>query len=197
MVYCRTCKVSFSERKGTVLEHPRLPQAKALDILDYIREGCGTRATSRLVKVDKNTVTRYLALEGNHSQKLHDELVAFSPRTREAQLDGKWGFVGKKEAFCDPDDPLDRLPGDDWDHTAIDPESRLLLALEPGKRDNQTCQRLVRQVHTRAGGRTNVLITSDEHAPYETAIREVYGVATPVPRRPGPGRPANPESRSR
>lgn len=68
----------------------------------------------------------------------------------------------------------------------------MLLALEPGKRDNQTCQRLVRQVHARTGGRTDVLITSDEHAPYETAIREVYGVATPVPRRPGPGRPANP-----
>lgn len=79
MVYCRTCKVSFSERKGTVLEHSRLPQAKVLDILDHIREGCGTRATSRLVKVDKNTVTRYLALEGSHSQKLHEELVAFSP----------------------------------------------------------------------------------------------------------------------
>jgi len=79
LVYCRTCKRSFSERKGTVLEHARLPDEKALAILKHLREGCGTRATGRLVEVDKNTVTRYLALAGVHAEKLHDELVAFSP----------------------------------------------------------------------------------------------------------------------
>jgi transposase-like protein len=56
-----------------------LPDEKALAILNHLREGCGTRATGRLVEVDKNTVTRYLALAGTHAEKLHDELVAFSP----------------------------------------------------------------------------------------------------------------------
>jgi transposase-like protein len=79
MVYCRTCKRSFSERKGTVLEGCRLPEDKAVSMLEHIREGCGTRATSRLVKVDKNTVTRYVGLAGPHGEKLHHELVAFSP----------------------------------------------------------------------------------------------------------------------
>ena len=62
----------------------------------------------------------------------------------------------------------------------------------PGKRDGATCERLIRQVHDRTGGRTDVLLTSDEHAPYETAIRRAYGVETPRPRRPGPGRPPRP-----
>lgn len=79
MVYCRSCQSSFSERKGTVLEHARLPEDKALAILEHVREGCGTRASSRLLDVDKNTVTRYLALAGAHAERLHDELVAFSP----------------------------------------------------------------------------------------------------------------------
>jgi IS1 family transposase len=87
---------------------------------------------------------------------------------------------------------LDRLRGDDWDHTAVDPESRLLLALVPGPRDGATCERLIRQVHDRTGGRTDLLITSDEHAPYETSIHEVYGVEQARPRRPGPGRPPKP-----
>ena len=116
----------------------------------------------------------------------------FPPRTREVQLDEKWGFVYQKEQSCDPLDPLDRLRGDDWDHTAVDPESRLLLALVPGKRDGEVCERLIRQVHDRTSGRTDLLITSDEHAPYETAIREVYGVEQPRPKRPGPGRPPKP-----
>lgn len=68
----------------------------------------------------------------------------------------------------------------------------MLLALVPGKRDGATCERLIRQVHDRTEGRTELLITSDEHAPYETAIREVYGVETPRPKRPGPGRPPKP-----
>jgi hypothetical protein len=68
----------------------------------------------------------------------------------------------------------------------------LLLALEPGKRDGATCERLIRQVQTRTGGRTDLLITSDEHAPYETSIGVVYGVEQPRPRRPGPGRPPKP-----
>jgi hypothetical protein len=79
LVYCRTCKRPFSERQGTVLEHARLPDDKVLAILKHIQEGCGTRSTSRLVDVDKNTVTRYLALAGAHAEKLHDELVALSP----------------------------------------------------------------------------------------------------------------------
>jgi IS1 family transposase len=116
----------------------------------------------------------------------------FPPRTREVQVDEKWGFVFKKEARCDPLDPLDRLRGDDWDHTAVDPENRLLLALVPGKRDGATCERLIRQVRDRTGGRTDLLITSDEHAPYQTSIHEVYGVERPRPRRKGPGRPPKP-----
>jgi transposase-like protein len=79
MAYCRTCKRTFSERKGTPLEDSRLPEDKAVSLLEHIREGTGTRATSRLVKVDKNTVTRYIALAGSHAEKIHPELVAFSP----------------------------------------------------------------------------------------------------------------------
>ena len=62
----------------------------------------------------------------------------------------------------------------------------------PGRRDGATCERLIRQVHDRTGGRADVLLTSDEHAPYETAIREVYGVEQPRPRRRGPVRPPRP-----
>ncbi len=80
MIYSRTCKAHFSERKGTVLEHsPRLSQEKAVSLLEHIRDGCGTRSTSRLVKVGTNTVTRYTRKAGDHAQNTHDHLVAFSP----------------------------------------------------------------------------------------------------------------------
>jgi hypothetical protein len=79
MVYCRTCKGLCSERKGTVLENARLPVAKAVEVLQLVREGCGTRATSRVARVTTGTVTRYIALAGRHAHDLHEELVGFSP----------------------------------------------------------------------------------------------------------------------
>lgn len=79
MLCCHTCQARFSERKGTVLEESRLSQQTAVALLEHLREGNGTRTTARLVGVDKDTVTRYVKLAGRHGQRLHDELVAFSP----------------------------------------------------------------------------------------------------------------------
>src|SRR3954470_14935037 len=79
MVYCRTCKRSYSERKGTALERSQLPTDKAVSVLDHLREGCGVRATSRLTGVSRDAVSRHLARAGGQAKDLHDELVAFSP----------------------------------------------------------------------------------------------------------------------
>jgi hypothetical protein len=79
MVYCRTCKKSYSERKGTALERSQLPTDKVVSVLDHLREGCGVRATSRLTGVSRDTISRYIARAGDQAKNLHDELVAFSP----------------------------------------------------------------------------------------------------------------------
>lgn len=79
LLYCRTCKARFSERKGTVFFQARLPDEKVESVLDHIQEGCGVRQTARLVGVNKETVVRYSKREGYHSKDRHDELVAFSP----------------------------------------------------------------------------------------------------------------------
>ena len=79
LLYCRTCKGRFSERKGTPLFRMKLDQEKAVSLLEHISESCGVRKTSRMIGVNKNTVMRYSRLAGEHAKMLHDELVAFSP----------------------------------------------------------------------------------------------------------------------
>jgi len=79
LLRCRTCKTRFSERKGTPLFDSRLPEDKALSVLEHLAEGCGVRKTGRLVRVNKNTVVRYSLLAGGHAHQLHEERVAFSP----------------------------------------------------------------------------------------------------------------------
>src|SRR5580693_4487390 len=79
MLYCRSCKARFSERKGTALFGSQLTEEKAVSILEHLAERNGVRATARLVKVNRNTVVRYARLAGKHAYELHDEIAAFSP----------------------------------------------------------------------------------------------------------------------
>jgi IS1 family transposase len=110
----------------------------------------------------------------------------FPPATGEVQFDEKWAFVGKKEKHCGPDD-AER--GDCWDHTAIDPETRLVVSLVVGKRTAGSVRAVVRDVHRRTGGRIPRLITSDEYPAYVDAIRDTYGHRVVPPRTGRPGRP--------
>jgi transposase-like protein len=79
MLYCRTCKARFSERKGTPLFRSQLTERQAVSIFEHLADRNGVRATARLVGVNRNTVVRYSRLAGDHARQLHDELVAFSP----------------------------------------------------------------------------------------------------------------------
>jgi transposase-like protein len=79
MLYCRSCKARFSERKGTPLFGSQLTEEQALSLFEHLAERTGVRATARLVKVNRNPVVRYSRLAGGHARRLHDELVAFSP----------------------------------------------------------------------------------------------------------------------
>ena len=192
LLYCRTCRDRFSERKGTPLYRAHLPEDKVTSILEHIHEGCGVLKTARLVKVHPDTVSRYSRAAGEHSRAAHDELVAHSPETRELQMDEKWSFVAKKEKNCDEDDPEDQFRGDCWDHVAFDPEHRLVVSVVPGERTAESVQELVTDVKERLDGRVPELITTDEYSAYEGAILEAFGTEVVPPRTGKPGRPRKP-----
>jgi hypothetical protein len=79
LIYCKTCKTRFSERKGTVFYRSHLPPQTVVACLQHVHEGCGMRATGRLLGMKEDTVIRYTRLAGDHASRLHQELVAFSP----------------------------------------------------------------------------------------------------------------------
>jgi IS1 family transposase len=116
----------------------------------------------------------------------------FPPLTTEAQFDEKWSFVAKKEAHCDRDDPADDRKGDCWDHVALDPEHKLVVAVVPGKRTAEGTAALVAEFRRRTGGRLMDLMTSDDYPAYETAILHAYGETITPPRTGKPGRPRAP-----
>jgi IS1 family transposase/transposase-like protein len=192
LLYCRSCRDRFSERKGTPLYRANLPEDKVASILEHITEGCGVLQTARSVKVHPDTVSRYTRAAGEQAAAAHDELVARSPETREIQMDEAWSFVAKKEKDCHDDDPEDRFRGDCWDHVAFDPEHRLVVAVVPGERTAESVQELVNDVKGRLEGRAPALITTDEYSAYERAILEAFGEEVVPPRTGKPGRPRSP-----
>ncbi len=59
----------------------------------------------------------------------------------------------KKQEHRDPEDPADDQCGDWWDHTAHDPEHKLVLGVIPGARGVEEAEAAVTEVKDRTGGR--------------------------------------------
>jgi hypothetical protein len=127
-----------------------LPE-KIVAVAEHLKEGCGIRKTGRLTGVSKDGVTSLAIRLGLHARALHEERVQ-GLHVTEAQFDEKWSFVEKKQKNCDPLDPEDDAKGDQWDHTAIDVDSRLIVSLVVGKRAGEALQEVVGDFADRTGG---------------------------------------------
>ena len=89
------------------------------------------------------------------------------------------------------DDPTET--GDHWDVNCIDPESKLLLTLIPGKRTSESIHLAVADAAARlaAGYKKPAIFTDGEDA-YRTAILDVFGTRYTSARAGAVGRPRLP-----
>jgi IS1 family transposase len=82
-----------------------------------------------------------------------------------------------------------------WDHVAIDPKSKLLVALEVGKRTEGQTWRLLQEAKERLAPGWLPTLFSDAYEAYPPAILEAFGHRYPVPRRGTTGRRPKPRLR--
>ena len=148
---CSTCNAEFSERKGTALFGAMMDPSRIEAVAAHFKEGCGVRKTARLTGASKAGVTSIAIRLGLHARAVHDERVR-DLEVNEAQFDEKWAFVGKKEKNCDPAAPEDQDKGDQWDHTALDVDSRMVVSLVIGKRSRENLEEVVADFADRTGG---------------------------------------------
>ena len=98
-------------------------------------EGLGIRAVARVFEVDPNTVLQWL-VEATEQLRAFSQHFLHDVRVRQVQLDElfallsavKEGEVSEAEAI----ERLERAPR--WVWVAMDPESKLLLAINVGDR---------------------------------------------------------------
>jgi hypothetical protein len=144
---CVACRGYFLETLGTLFHGKRGSAELIVRVIACLAEGLGIRGTARVFEVDPNTVLQWL-VEAAGQLQAFSRHVLHDVRVRQVQLDElfallsavKAGEVSEAEAI----ERLERAP--QWVWAAMDPESKLLLALDVGDRTLAMAQRMVHHV---------------------------------------------------
>jgi IS1 family transposase len=139
-------------------------------------------------EVDPNTVLGWLV-------EAADQLRAFSRyflhdlHLTQVQLDELYAVLSAvKDGAVSEDDAIERLSQSPyWVWTAMDPESKLVLAIDVGDRTLALAQRVVHQVAQVLAPDCAPLFLTDGFREYMTALLTHYGHWTQPPRRPTTG----------
>ena len=115
----------------------RLSLEKRVLILNMLVEGSSMRAISRVADVSVNTVGKLLADAGDVCAKYHDEKVR-NVDVRRVECDEVWSFCYAKQKTVNEAPDMPEGAGDVWTWTAIDADTKLMLAYEIGDRSLET-----------------------------------------------------------
>src|SRR5262249_25350073 len=151
-------------------------------------EGLGLRGTARVFEVDPNTVLQWLG-EAAEQLRAFAQHFLHDVRVQQVQLDElfallsavKDGMVSAAEAIA----RLERSP--QWVWGAMDPESKVLLAVEDGDRTRALAQRVVHHVAQVLAPDCAPLFLTDGVREYMTALLTHYGQWVQPPRRQDKG----------
>jgi len=143
---------------------------KQIAVISALAEGSSIRSIERITGVHRDTIMRLGVRVGQGCAGVLDEKMRNLP-CQHLQFDELWGFIGKKERRCKPDDSLEL--GDVWTFCAIDPETKLVPSFKVGKRDLATANAFVSDVASRI--RNRIQISSDALRAYVDAIEMTFG----------------------
>jgi IS1 family transposase len=149
------------------------PHAKRVLILNMLVEGSSMRSISRVADVSINTVAKLLAEAGEACEAFHDATVR-GVKSKRVQCDEIWSFIYAKAKNVPTAKGTPEGAGDCWTWTALDADSKLMIAWEVGKRDAEYANGFMQDVADRLT--TRVQLTTDGHGPYLEAVEGAFGI---------------------
>jgi IS1 family transposase len=173
---CVACRGYFLETLGTLFHGKRGSAELIVRVIACLAEGLGIRGTARVFEVEAQTVLQWL-VEAAEQLRAFSQHFLYDVRVRQVQLDEvfallsavKEGTVSEAEAIA----RLERAP--QWVWAAMDPESKLLLALDVGDRTLAMAQRVVHHVAQVLAPDCALLFLTDGFREYLTALLTHYG----------------------
>lgn len=185
---CVSCHGYFQETHGTPLHGKRVSSDLFVWAVGALAEGLGIRAVARVFEVDPNTVLQWLVAAADHLQAFSQHFL-HDVRVTQVQLDElfallsavKAGQVSEAEAI----ERLSRSPH--WIWVAMDPVTKLLLAIDVGDRTLAMAQSVVHQVVQVLAPGCMPLFLTDGFKEYTTALLTHYGQWVQPPRHQAKG----------
>ncbi|HUA08722.1 MAG TPA: IS1 family transposase [Candidatus Acidoferrales bacterium] len=149
----------------------RLSLEDRVRVLAALVEGNSIRGTSRLTGAAKGTILKLLADVGDACALYHDENVRNLSCVR-VQLDEIWSFCHAKERNLPRKLRGDDRAGDMWTWTAIDADTKMIVAWHLGKRTLHDATYFVRDLSRRIT--SYVQISTDGFNRYKEPIRRYF-----------------------
>jgi transposase-like protein len=171
---CLECNRCFSERRFTGYSGLRLAPEKIVQIVNCLVEGVSIRATSRLVGVEKKTVTRVMLHAADLCQSVMESRLT-RLRLRYLQADEIWCFTGKKEQNCTFEEKHNgHHVGDTWIFLVTDADSKLVpnFVVSPN-RGIRAAEQLMSDLASRLATRPH--ISTDGLRSYIWGVERAFG----------------------
>jgi hypothetical protein len=140
-LHCTACDGSFPEHHGTIFHGKQVAVERIVCVLACVAEGRGIRATARVFEVDPTTVLQWL-------DAAVDQLQAFAHsflceiHVRQLQVDELYAVPRAMKAGDLSEAEAIRRLSPYWVWTAMDPETKCLLAIDVGTRTLALAQRV-------------------------------------------------------
>src|SRR5216683_4136708 len=164
-------RLTIPSRASIITDMNKLSVERRARILACLCEGLSVRATCRLLDCSKDAVLKLIVDAGEVCAAYHDTNVR-GVTSQRVQVDEVWSFVHAKAKNVPQEKRGEFGFGDVWTWTAIDADSKLMIAFHLGRRDAGAAHTFMNDVASRLANR--VQLTSDGNHAYLSAVDEAF-----------------------
>ncbi len=149
---------------------------KRVTILSMLVEGASIRSISRSADCAVNSVVKLL-VDAGKACSIYEAVHARRIRCARVELDEIWSFLHAKEKNVPQAQAAPSQAGSIWTWTALDPDTKLMIAWEVGGRNLTTAKRFMGKLKGKIilPRKPKVQITSDAFGAYPEAVHSTFG----------------------
>lgn len=168
---CDKCAKTFTD-EGTRPDDRRfVEKEKMILALRMLLEGNSIRAVERLLGIHRDTIISAMVASGEQCKKFLESTIQNVP-CHDVECDEIWGFVAMKEKTRVRNTKSECF-GDAWCFTAVERNTKLILAWHVGKRTPTDTFDFAEKLKRATVG--HFQLTTDGFKPYLQAIRWTFG----------------------
>jgi IS1 family transposase len=151
-----------------------LPEDKAVAVLNLLVEGMSIRSIERVTGTNRNTILSLLETVGEKCLWIQENLVK-ELTVADIQADEIWSFIQMKNKTKHRQNIEDEKIGSAYAFTAIDSDSKLIVAWHLGRRNEQDALLFLEKVYAATEPTKRFQMSTDGFKGYDHTVNEVLG----------------------